>query len=183
MKNIKHFVYVFDLDNTLIKTNKANNISYREAVKTVVGIDLEMSRNSRFTRRKLADVLPNLKTEEARQIVALKEQLFQKYLSITILNKNLFQILTLLSRSEEVMLLTDSRENRAKQLLNYYNLELLFLKRYYHENLSGLNKYQFLENTLGIDKTQVVLFENDFVEKNRAAKNGILSNQIIKVKF
>ena len=182
MKDKQHFVYVFDLDNTLVKTNTANNKSYQEAIGKYVSFDVEISASRRFTRDDLFNVFPKIDDAIIEKIVSLKEQLFEKYLSETKLNENLFRILVLLNNREDVLLLTDSRTRRAKQILAYYSLSPFFSGMYYHENFLDCNKYQFLEK-IGIDKTQVVLFENSQREKYNAIKNGIVASQIIKVKF
>lgn len=58
MKN-KNFTFVFDLDNTLVKTNQANNNAYKMAISEATGsIDFALIEKSmgrgRFTRSKLS---------------------------------------------------------------------------------------------------------------------------------
>lgn len=40
-------IFVFDMDNTLIKTDKANNLAYSEAISSVLGVNcnIEMGRD------------------------------------------------------------------------------------------------------------------------------------------
>jgi len=53
---------IFDLDGTIINTDEANFLSYREAVDKIKTIDLNLlyKKNERFTREKLPLVIPNL---------------------------------------------------------------------------------------------------------------------------
>ena len=59
--------FIFDLDNTLVKTNRANNKSYEEAIKNVLGIKLQFkNKTSRFTRKNLTDISPQIATSQIR---------------------------------------------------------------------------------------------------------------------
>lgn len=49
-------VFVFDMDNTLIKTDKANNLAYSEAINLVLGVKYGIDHSERFTRDKLKTV-------------------------------------------------------------------------------------------------------------------------------
>ena len=112
--NKKYFV--FDLDNTLVKTNLANNKSYAEAIEIILGERIEFDRG-RFTRANLTERFPWLSKQQASKIVEKKEESFAKYLPETILNQQLFKILMLIKeRGRETILLTESRERRAKEV-------------------------------------------------------------------
>lgn len=65
--------FLFDLDNTLVKTNRANNESYRDAILAIVGKNVEISKK-RFTRNDLAEILPNLTEHQVAEIVKEKEK-------------------------------------------------------------------------------------------------------------
>lgn len=178
---MKH-VFIFDLDNTLVKTNRANNLSYQEAIRLVLGEDVQMGCH-RFTRKDLSTSFSNILPLQISQITTLKESLFVEYLKETELNVQLAKCLRILKENgNETILLTESRKKRAQQVCDYYALTKYFHKKYYSEDCCDGNKFQFLK-TRGIPLCSVVLFENERHEIQRAIQNGIPENQIIKIKF
>ena len=174
--------FIFDLDNTLVKTNRANNKSYEEAIKVVTGIDFH-HKKQRFTRGDLALAISDLTPIQILEIIKLKEDFYTKYIQETALNVQLVKCLKLLKNNgEETILLTESRKSRAQQVCNYYNLDQFFCQQYYLEDYNGTNKYHYLiSKNYFLDS--VILFENDRNEIWKARRFGILKNQIITIKF
>lgn len=175
-------VFVFDMDNTLIKTDKANNLAYSEAISLVLGVKYDVADGERFTRGRLKTVFPDLTETQFNEIVARKEQCFESHLKKTELNQNLFMLLKrLYHEGHHTILLTNSRSGRAISLCNYYNLTKYFVRRYFYEDCID-NKYTLLK-FLGYDLQNVVLYENEESSSSEAVANGINSEKIIKVKF
>ena len=175
-------VFVFDLDNTLVKTNRANNKAYKEAIQIVLG-NVATIRKGRITRSDLLTFFPGLSKPQFDAIVKLKEDLYVKYLHETALNKQLSKMLKLLKEEgNETILLTECSRIRANQVCDYYSVTPLFNKLYFKEDYKNGNKYQFLE-TMIPSICSVVLFENEKSEIKRARKHGLLENQIITIKF
>jgi len=173
---------LFDLDGTLIDTDKANFLSYQEAVKNVKNIDLKLIYNSyeRFTREKLNLMIPNLTVQEYKKIVKLKTNIFQKNLKYTVLNTSIFQILDKFSKTNKIILATNSHKIKANLLLNYYNLFNLFDKKYYKESyMNQDNKYQYIINDLNINLNDIIIFEDNYNEICKALDLGISSENII----
>lgn len=176
----KHFI--FDLDNTLVKTNRANNKSYEEAIKVVTGIDYR-HKKPRFTRGDLVLAISDLTPIQISEIIKLKEDFYPKYIQETALNVQLVKCLKLLKNSgEETILLTESRKTRAQQVCNYYNLDQFFCQRYYLEDYNGRSKYDYLI-TKNFSLDSVILFENERNEIRKAKRFGIPKNQIITIRF
>ena len=174
--------YIFDLDNTLVKTNKANNNSYHEAIHTVMDEDVHI-RKKRFTRMDLSWAFPQLSSFQISEITRLKELYYVNHIHETVLNIQLVKCLKLLNNDGcETILLTESRRKRAQQICDYYALTHLFSKKCCFEDYNGKTKYQHLE-TLNVSLKSIVLFENDQMEIRRAVQNGISENQIITIKF
>lgn len=174
--------FVFDLDNTLVETNQANNNAYKEAIQAIVGKEISMG-DSRFTRSDLLISLPYLTETELDAVIKLKESLYVNHLQETRLNNHLFEMLKQLKESgEETILLTESCENRAKQVCDYYFLAPFFNKKYYREDYENGDKYQFLKENFSIDGS-VFLFESEQAEVQRARQSGLCENQIITIKF
>jgi len=176
------FIFVFDLDNTLVKTNRANNMAYKEAIRTIVGMDIPM-KHRRFTRSNLLTVLPNLAEPEFNAIIKLKEELYTNHLQETTLNRQLLKILRLRNHvGDETILLTECSKTRAKQVCDYHSLTPFFDKSYYKDDMGSINKYQYLKGILS-SLGSVILFENEQTEIKRAKQYGIPENQIITIKF
>ena len=174
--------FVFDLDNTLVKTDSANTNSYAEAIKAITGIEIQISK-TRITREKLSQYLPSLSSTQISKIIESKEELFIRHIKETILNQQLIKLLLLIKgQGEDTILLTECRERRAKELCSYWGISKFFDKQFYKENYSGASKYQFLQAIVAETKS-VVLFENEHYEIQKALKYNLYENQIIKVKF
>lgn len=175
-------IFVFDLDNTLIKTDVANNLAYSAAIHQVVNQEYVIDFAKRFTRSELHRLIPVLSQYQIERIVAIKEQLFGSYICKTILNKDLVNILKLQYKSgEHTILLTNSRSERAIQLCSYYNISQYFTQSFYYEDCRG-NKYSFLKSK-GYDIRNIILYENDEFSIKDAIDNGIYLENIIKVGF
>ena len=174
--------FIFDLDNTLVKTNRANNKSYEEAIKVVTGIDYR-HKKPRFTRGDLALAISDLTPIQISEIIKLKEYFYTKYIQETALNVQLVKCLKLLKNNgEETILLTDSHKIRAQQVCNYYNLDEFFCQQYYLEDYNGTSKYHYLI-TKNFSLNSVILFENERNEIWKAKRFGIPKNQIITIRF
>ncbi|MBR5984180.1 MAG: HAD hydrolase-like protein [Bacteroidales bacterium] len=179
---VKKKYFIFDLDNTLVKTDLANNNSYRDAIHAVTGIDIQI-KQVRFTRADLSYAIPNLSSDKISEIIKLKEDFYSKHIQETILNEQLVKILSFLKElGNETILLTESHKLRAKQVCEHYSLAQFFNKQYYKENFGTSDKYQYLK-TQNIPFSSIVLFENEENEIQKAIQNGICEYQIIKVKF
>ena len=120
-------IFVFDMDNTLIKTDKANNLAYSEAISSVLGVNYNIENEKRFTRNELKELFPQLTQTQINEIIDYKEKCFESYLYETELNNNLFSILKCLHQEgHHTILLTNCHSGRAISLCNFYNLSILF---------------------------------------------------------
>lgn len=173
--------YIFDLDNTLIYSDLANNFSYKEAVRNILNEDLNITAG-RITRNDLKTMFPNLTTLQMSNIVHEKEKKYKTYFNMTILNTALVMILKYLSENNKrTILLTYSGKNRAEQLLKYHGIDNLFAEKYYKEDYGKNTKYKFATDVLAINSHNLVLFENETESLNDAVNNGIIKNNIIKI--
>lgn len=175
------FIFVFDLDNTLVETNQANNMAYKEAIEKYIGRNVEIKRQ-RFTRTDLPIQFPHLSPSQIRKIVELKEELYRNYLCHTVLNKELFKTLKLLHTiGHETVLLTECRKSRAVQICSYHKLCPYFSYHFYKEDYNDRNKYTFLNEHV-THCSNVVLFENENAEIEKACEYGIPESQILTIK-
>lgn len=175
-------VYVFDLDNTLIATDIANNLAYTEAINSVMKRKFVIDFVKRFTRSELNKLIPHLSQEQYEHIVALKEQVFGSYICKTTLNENLVDILKqLFEYGAHTILLTNSHSERATQLCSYYKISHYFAQSFYYEDCRG-DKYSFLKSK-GYNIESIILYENDDYSIQEAIGEGIHLENIIKVHF
>ena len=180
--NKKQLTFVFDLDNTLVKTNLANNNSYKDAIRLVTNIDIEINSKRRFTRKDLKECLHYLPNNQFSKIIDIKEKIFINHIDRTVLNSNLYTILRTLNISgNETLLLTNCHRVRALQLCSHYDLSQYFSYQFFYEDYPE-NKYHFLIQR-GYDLDSIILFENDSYSAKCAIENGINKSNIIKVKF
>jgi len=174
---------IFDLDGTIIDTDKANFLSYQEAVKKVKNMELKSlyKGNERFTREKLNLIIPNLTIKEYEKIIKIKTDAFDKYLKNTKSNNAILEIIKQFSQTNKIILATNSHAIKANLLLKYYNLFNIFDKKYYQESYlkSKDNKYQYILNDLNVTPSNVIIFEDNHNEIDKAINLGIPSENII----
>lgn len=177
-----HYLFVFDLDGTLIDTDLANNLSYQFAIQKITGKTVDTSPINRITRTEIIQILPNVLPQDVRKIVAMKEKIYHNFLSRTKLNENLVLLLKLFhSLNYNTILLTNSCRHRARQLCKFYKITDLFTHQYYSEDYNT-DKYHFLKDNIKI-KQSIVLFENDAISILKAQQAGLPVKYSISIKF
>ena len=70
-----------------------------------------------------------------------------------------------------------------RYIASLYSISDFFIDKYYYENYSQMSKYQSLILSNTINTANIVLFENDLDEIERAIKFGINKNQIIRIRI
>lgn len=136
-------VIVFDLDGTLVNSDVANFLSYKAAVLHILSSkmsNLEFNPGIRMTRDVLEKLIPSIDNEKITQIVAEKELVYKQYLSRTILNARLADIVER-SKGKEIILATDSRKTRADMLLTHHRLSDKFTWKVYKDSVDIRDKY------------------------------------------
>ena len=173
--------YIFDLDNTLIYSDTANNLAYKEAVRNVIHKDLDI-KSGRITRGDIASHYPNLTATQLSKIIKEKEKSYAKYFDFTLLNVALLNILKQLSSANQrTILMTYSGSERACQLLEFYGIDKYFSEKYYKEDFGNKSKYKFANEILSIDSRKIVLFENETEGQREAVSDGFAAHNIIKI--
>lgn len=159
-------VLFFDMDDTLVDTNVANFLSYKEAIQQVIHQDIDISYNpkERFNREVLKKEIPNITKAEYENIIELKNELYIKHLPKTKLNNIAAEILEKYSKTNKTILVTNCREDRALMTLKYHGLIDKFSQKFYQKNTDNgnkLNKYDYALINLTISPTTVLVFENE----------------------
>lgn len=155
------YKYVFDLDNTLIYTDKLNNASYNYALRQI-GL-LPTHTNKRITREYIATTYPYLSRSQCEEIIVIKQEFFIKNIKDTKENKNLFNILK--SKNKENCILWTSADNiRAKELVKHYKIDQCFITTIYSNKTNILSDIDSICEFLRCKKEYLVFYEdNDLV--------------------
>lgn len=174
----EHILF-FDMDGTLIDTNRANILAYLAAIEAVTGSrpDFDMKQEIRLTRSSLYTILPNLDALEYKKIINEKENLYFSYLKETKIIPATINILKTYSKTNRTVLVTNCRKKRALETLTYHGINNLFSDFCFRseENNSSnkVNKYQNALMQIGAFPKQIIVFENDVNEIEDALKTGI----------
>jgi beta-phosphoglucomutase len=176
-------VLFFDLDGTLVDTDFANFLSYKNAIQSVIQTDEEIQYipNKRFNRATLKKLIPNLSKEELGKIIQQKEKNYKENINRTKLNKCVTDILIKYSKTNKTVLVTNCREDRAILTLEHHKLTDKFshiLFRPIFDNENHINKYTNAIESLSLTTKTVIVFENEKAEIDDAIVAGISINNI-----
>jgi|ERR1039458_5059398 beta-phosphoglucomutase-like phosphatase (HAD superfamily) len=179
-------ILLFDMDGTLVDTNFANYLSYRQAIQEVMHGELDIPFNSsiRFSREELKKTMPHLSDSERNKIISLKAEYCKKYLPETKLNTALVDILGKFNKTNEAVLVTNCQEDRAIMTLKYHGLIGSFSHVFCQQNTGEENKINKYENALirlGVHPTCVFVFENETADVNDATLAGVPRENIISI--
>lgn len=176
-------ILLFDLDGTLIDTDKANFLAYKSAILKINNIEIEDIYKKRINRTLLKDILIDISDELISEIVLIKEEIYLEYLMHTKLIIENYKLLLKHSNRNKIYLVTNCRKNRALQLLEYHNIINYFTDFIFRdENTDNkyINKYEIAIRQLNLNKKDILIYENEIVEIEKAIEIGIKQNQIIK---
>ncbi len=179
-------ILFFDLDGTLVDTNYANFLSYNNAIKSVTKSELDLTFNpdNRFNRILLKSFVPDLNEKEYERIIQEKEKSYKDFLHATKLIKPVSDILLKYSETNRTILVTNCRQIRAQETLEYHGLTTHFEKFFFRKfSLNGThtNKFKNAISELGISTELVIAFENEKTEIEDAIKAGIPNQNIIRI--
>lgn len=177
-------VLLFDLDGTLVETDKANNLAYLMAIKEITGLNFGVNDIFRITREKLSCLLPQASNEELFKIISLKEKYFSKFLKYTHVNVELYEVLKRFKDRNRLILITRSKSERALRVLKHHGLLNYFQSTICQSQDSSMewkSKIPELLKNENYNLQDLFLFENEEAERLDALQNGLKTNQVIIV--
>lgn len=172
------------MDGTLVDTDYANYLAYQKAIKAVVNTVplIDFDPFNRFNSSALQNHFPNLSVDQYRRIVELKNYLFSDYLSETVLIPDVSQRLKEYHQNKKTVLVTNAHFERAMQTLRFHGLDSYISVAFCSDHRCEVrNKYQHAINCLQADESQVVVYENDVTEVDKALRAGVLNENIVVV--
>lgn len=174
-----------DLDGTLVDTNYANYLSYRKAlVKVTQGVyDIDYS-EERLNSENLKRRLPSLTEVQIQQTASLKAEYFNTFLSETHLNARLADFITSHYETNPIVLVSCCRELRAINVLKHHNLLGYFSRVICKEALllsDSSNKFASAISIMGVNREEVVIFEDEHIGIEQAISAGVPYENIYKV--
>lgn len=182
----KDSILLFDLDGTLIDTDKANFLAYKEAVEKTRKLDLGVlyKSNNRFTNKNLFSIIPNLTDLEYENIIKIKKNSYEKYIHLTKVNFFTLKILKDYNKTNKIILATNSSKYRAESVLYYHGLLDIFDYKYFKEDYTNeLNKFEYVLKKMKVNPSRLFVFENDTLEIKKAMLSGVTPDNTINIKI
>lgn len=168
---------LFDLDGTLIETDKANFLAYHKATLEVCGINISMT-NGRFTRENLS-LYHDINENEIAEIVKRKQKYFLGFVDETRPLPTL-SILQHLNDTHNI-LLTYCSACRLLPILNHYGIMHLFSQVYYKECYNGVSKFEYMKSVNDYSPESAIVFENEVFSIREAVRSGIPAENIFQI--
>lgn len=181
-KVINKNLLIFDLDGTLVNTDEVNLLAYKFAIQKIANLDLALlhENEERFTREKLYSIIPNLQSQEYEKIIEMKNSVYENYLHKSKVNNFVLKIIDKFSKTNKIILATNSHKDRANMVLRYHSLINLFDNIFYKEDYKKqINKFEHVFSYLNIyDPSLALIFEDDVNEVLKAKLLGIPDKNI-----
>lgn len=175
-------IVVFDLDGTLIGTDAANFLAYKEAIAHCLGegFKAQLPSTKRLTREVLRECLIAVPETMIQSIVRYKEEVYGQFLHATTVNQPMLRLLEL-AQGKEVILTSNCRRPRAELMLAYHGMNEQFTRKYFSESDNASHKYKRIFLDLDVDSRQVVVFDDDPVAAAAALAVGFGSDSVFLV--
>lgn len=183
MKITSDKILFFDLDGTLIDTNYANWLAYNKAydisefkkdIDPADDILFEFDVNERVDKLRITDMLMRFGKKYCDDIILKKKALYNEQLKFTKKIEENIDILKRFSKTNKIILVSNCSRERGIDTLKYHQLDTCFHKMFFAEDKTlSENKYENAIQLLGISPDNIVAFEDDKNQIERAKEVGI----------
>ncbi|GIM57568.1 hypothetical protein CAPN006_19600 [Capnocytophaga canimorsus] len=199
MKITSDKILFFDLDGTLIDTDYANWLSYKQAINIFFNSSnvFEKEYNpieSRFHKSNLPSVIYKIYNRDQlnfyavrtykwaeEDIIQKEQEIYPKKLHLTKKIEENVAILKRFSQTNKIILVSNAKKSRGLETLKYHKLDSYFHKMFFTEDKTlSENKYENSIKILEINPKDVIAFE-DNEEEIQKAKNASIEHINIKV--
>ena len=170
---------LFDLDGTLVSTQEANYLSYKEAYASI-GIDLSRRDYLKVFGLRFDDMVeevsPELSDALRRKLRNNKSIFYKKNLGMTVLNPVLMAIIKNDTNFKKKALITTASKKNALEVLKFHNLDNLFNICIFGEDVL-LGKpnpecYNLGIKSLGLSPNECLIFEDTLIGVCAGEKAG-----------
>lgn len=175
-------VAIFDLDGTLVKTDKINSAAYRSALENLGLDNQELREERRITEQKIISVYPNLTMKQKTKISAAKRKAYCNLLWKSELGPAAEALRMVLKNREtftKIVLLTDAKACRALETLKYYDMDSCFDEIVCNEG-DG-DKYMNYFKLHSTNPAVTLVWEDDDEAIEKAISAGVKIRNIRKV--
>lgn len=179
-------VLLFDMDDSLIDTSRANLLAYLKAIRDVTGCRIESKYrppDKRFTRMSLHQISPKLSTSDIEAIITIKESTYIDFLKHTNTDSELLCILKKYHNTHKTAIVTNCDELRATQTIKYHKLHSFLSALFCRDtNDSNESKYKKALNYFKVKPENAIVFDDDTIELCKAMNIGIPQHNIFHTK-
>lgn len=174
------YVLLFDLDGTLLDTDMANNCAYEYALRKITGrSDYSALRGLQRITRKDVAAINSINAETLESIINVKQYYYGFLLSYGGITPFITEdILKRHYQRNNCYLVTSANNERTQKLIEHYQLRQYFKNIIYTDSN---DKYNNITAKIGVNASQIILFENEKNATISAIGNGILRNHIVIV--
>lgn len=174
--------FFFDLDGTLVDTQEADFLAYRDAFLEVANLAITREDFARTNGQEMRDKVVSLvpKGMDSEQLLALanaKRRHYKKYLHLTSPNERLVKFIEQITHGAKIILVTSAKQQNAKSVLQAHGLLEIFDHMIFGEDVSH-NKphpeaYLLALRKSGLAAQEVVAFEDSEAGIASASEAGI----------
>lgn len=160
--------FFFDLDGTLVNTYKADYLAYRDAIQEVLGLEIAEADFAQThgleMRDKLKFLAPDTSEADAQKIAAAKKLHYKNYLDTTVPNEELISFLANFAEHHAMVLVTTSKEENARRVLQHHDLEKYFSHTVFGDEVTNPKPhpeaYQLALERAGLQPSEAIAFED-----------------------
>lgn len=136
----------------------------------------------RFNYELLKDFLKPLDIDDNLifHVKKLKDLYYKDFIFLTKTNEYIKNILIKFFRTNKTILITNANKNRVRELLHYHSLSCYFSHIFVNKTH---NKFSNLLNFYDLNPNNIILFENEKIEIQKAISVGVLAENIVEVKY